>query len=47
MPLIPELGMQRRVDFFEFEASLDYRVSSRAARASEIWVRARCICLSS
>lgn len=36
MPLIPALGMQRRVDIREFEASLDYRVNSRAARAPKI-----------
>ena len=30
MPLIPALGRQRQVDLCEFEASLDYRVSSRA-----------------
>ena len=28
-PLIPELGRQRQADFFEFEASLLYRVSSK------------------
>ena len=33
-PLIPALGRQRQVDF-EFEASLDYRVSTRTARATE------------
>jgi hypothetical protein len=31
MPLIPALGRQRQVDFWE--ASLVYRVSSRTARA--------------
>jgi hypothetical protein len=28
MPLVPALGWQRQVDFFEFEASLFYRVIS-------------------
>jgi len=35
MPLISALGRQRRVDLYEFEASLDYRVSSRAPRATQ------------
>jgi hypothetical protein len=34
MPLIPALGRQRQADS-EFEASLVYRVSSRAARATQ------------
>ena len=29
MPLVPALRRQRQVDFWEFEASLFYRVSSR------------------
>ena len=32
-PLIPVFGRQRQVDFFEFEASLVYRASSRTSRA--------------
>jgi hypothetical protein len=32
-PLVPALGRQRQVDFEEFEASLDYKVSARTARA--------------
>ena len=31
-PLIPALRRQRQVDFYEFKASLVYRVSSRIAR---------------
>ena len=34
-PLIPELGKQRLVDLYEFEASLVYRESSRAARTTQ------------
>ena len=34
-PLIPALGTQRQADICEFEASLVYRVSSRAARATQ------------
>ena len=30
---IPALGRQRQVDFYEFEASLIYRVSSRTVRS--------------
>jgi hypothetical protein len=33
MPLIPELGRQRRIS--RFEASLDYKVISRIARATQ------------
>jgi hypothetical protein len=33
MPLIPALRRQRQTDLHEFEASLDYRASSRTARA--------------
>ena len=32
MPLISVLGRQRQVDFYEFEARLDYRMSFRTAR---------------
>ena len=32
-PLIPTLREQRQVDLCEFEASLDYKMSSRTARA--------------
>lgn len=35
MPLIPELGRQRQAYPGEFEANLDYIVSSRTARARE------------
>jgi hypothetical protein len=35
MSLASELGWQRQVDLCEFEASLIYRVSSRAAKASQ------------
>jgi hypothetical protein len=35
MPLIPEFRMQRQVGLHEFKASLVYRVSSRAARATQ------------
>jgi hypothetical protein len=35
MPLIPELGIQRQVDLCDFEDSLDYRESSRTARATQ------------
>jgi hypothetical protein len=34
MPLIPELGRQRQAYPGEFEANLDYIVSSRTARAT-------------
>ena len=34
MTLIPALRRQRQVDLCEFEASLVYRVSSRAVRAT-------------
>jgi hypothetical protein len=33
MPLIPALERLRQADLCEFKASLDYRVSSRTARA--------------
>jgi hypothetical protein len=33
--LILALGRQRQVDFYDFEASLVYRVSSRIARATQ------------
>jgi hypothetical protein len=32
VPLIPALGRQRKVDLCEFEASLDYKASSRLHR---------------
>ena len=35
MPLIPALGRQRQVNFCAFEACLVYRVSSRAAEATQ------------
>jgi hypothetical protein len=35
MPLVPLLGRQKQVNFFEFEASLVYRVSSRTANARQ------------
>ena len=35
MPLVPTLSRQRQVDLCEFAASLVYRVSSRAARATQ------------
>ena len=35
MPLIPALGRQRQVGICEFEASLVYRVSSRASKATQ------------
>jgi hypothetical protein len=35
MPLIPTLRRQRKADFFEFKASMVYRVNSRTARAVE------------
>jgi hypothetical protein len=34
MPFIPALGEQRQVDPWEFEASLAYRMSSRAVKES-------------
>jgi hypothetical protein len=33
--LIPDLGRQKLVDLCEFKAILDYRVSSRLARATQ------------
>jgi hypothetical protein len=33
MPLVPALRRQIQVDFYELEASLVYRLSSRMARA--------------
>ena len=33
MPLIPALGRQKQVDLCEFEVTLIYNVSFRAARA--------------
>ena len=33
MPLIPELGRQRKVGLSEFEASLVYKVNSRKVKA--------------
>jgi hypothetical protein len=33
MSQAPALGRQRQADFYEFEASLVYRVSSRTTRA--------------
>jgi hypothetical protein len=33
-PIFPALGRQRQEDLCEFEASLDYIVSSRTARAT-------------
>ena len=35
MPLVPTLRRQRQVDLCQFEASLVYRVSSRAARTTQ------------
>jgi hypothetical protein len=35
IPLIPALGRQRQVGVCEFEASLVYRVSSRASKATQ------------
>jgi hypothetical protein len=35
MQLIPAFRSQRQVDLWEFEASLDYRVISRTARATQ------------
>jgi hypothetical protein len=35
MPLISALGRQRQADLCEFEASLDYSVSSRTARGMQ------------
>ena len=33
MPLIPDPRKQKQADIYEFKASLNYRVSSRTARA--------------
>lgn len=33
--MISELGGQRQVDLYEFEASLGYRMSSRTPRATQ------------
>ena len=33
MPLIPALGSQKQTDWYEFETSLVYKVSSRTATA--------------
>ena len=35
MPVIPALGRYRQADVCEFEVSLDYKVSSRIARATQ------------
>jgi hypothetical protein len=35
MPLIPALGRQKQEDFYKFEGSLVYRVSSRTARIAQ------------
>ena len=35
MPLIPDPRKQKQADIYEFKASLNYRVSSRTARAIE------------
>jgi hypothetical protein len=35
MPLIPALERQRQAEFYEFEASLTYRASSRTAKATQ------------
>jgi hypothetical protein len=35
MLLISAFGRQRQVDLYEFEASLVYRMSSRAAKATQ------------
>jgi hypothetical protein len=35
VPLIPIFGRQRQEDLCELEASLDYRVSSRIAKATQ------------
>jgi hypothetical protein len=32
MPLIPALGRQKQEDFYEFEASLIYKMNSRTVR---------------